>query len=150
MTESNKKKVLLLNRSRGKLQTSLQPIVLDYKERKKKKKTDEGDEKEQYSEGLEDIQRLEGDAMRIAQRSARALSKGLDTYEQERKRSAREKKDGAIEDFVHNSAKATSVYMKEASEIPVDIAESLNTSSYQKRLRDNLRQVSKVIRLFRI
>ncbi|MBI3153475.1 MAG: hypothetical protein HYZ21_15185 [Chloroflexi bacterium] len=150
MTESNKKKVLLLNRSRGKLQTSLQPIVLDYKERKKKKKTDEGDEKEQYSEGLEDIQRLEGDAMRIAQRSARALSKGLDTYEQERKRSAKEKKDGAIEDFVHNSAKATSVYMKEASEIPVDIAESLNTSSYQKRLRDNLRQVSKVIRLFRI
>ena len=37
--------------------------------------------------------------MRLAQRSARAFSKSLDTYEQERKRSAKEKRDGAIEDF---------------------------------------------------
>jgi hypothetical protein len=151
MAEADKKKVLLLRRSRGKLQSNLQPIVLEYKERKKKTKgSDEDDGKEKYSEGLEDIQQLEGNVMRVAQRSTRALSKGIDTYEQERKRSAKEKKDGAIEDFAHNSAKATSVFMKEASEIPLDIAESLDATSYKKRLRDSLRQASRVIRLFRI
>ena len=40
--------------------------------------------------------------------------------------------------------------MKEASEIPVDIAEALNATSYRKRLRDSLHQASRVIRLFDI
>lgn len=150
MTETEKKKVLVLRRSNGKLQSNVQPIVIEYKDRKKKKRAVGDEDKEKYSEGLEDIQRMEGDVMRVAQRSAKAFSKGIDTYEQERKRSAKEKKDGAVEDFVHNSAKAASVYMKEASEIPVDIAESLNTEAYQKRLRQSLRQTSKIIRLFRI
>lgn len=150
MAESEKKKVLVMRRSGGKLQPGLQPIVLEYKERRKKTKAEGETEEEKYSEGLEDVQRMEGDVMRVAQRSARALSKSLDTYDQERKRSAKEKKDGAIEDFAHNSAKAASTYMKEISEIPIDIAESLDTSSYRKRLRDSLHQTSKVIRLFRI
>ncbi len=150
MAQSEKKKVLVMRRSGGKLQPGLQPIVLEYKERKKKTKAEGETEEERYSEGLEDVQRMEGDVMRVAQRSARALSKSLDTYDQERKRSAKEKKDGAIEDFAHNSAKAASTYMKEISEIPMDIAESLDTSSYRKRLRDSLHQTSKVIRLFRI
>jgi len=150
MAESEKKKVLVMRRSGGKLQPGLQPIVLEYKERRKKTKTEGETEEVRYSEGLEDVQRMEGDVMRVAQRSARALSKSLDTYDQERKRSAKEKKDGAIEDFAHNSAKAASTYMKEISEIPMDIAESLDTSSYRKRLRDSLHQTSKVIRLFRI
>lgn len=150
MAQSEKKKVLVMRRSGGKLQPGLQPIVLEYKERRKKTKAEGETEEERYSEGLEDVQRMEGDVMRVAQRSARALSKSLDTYDQERKRSAKEKKDGAIEDFAHNSAKAASTYMKEISEIPMDIAESLDTSSYRKRLRDSLHQTSKVIRLFRI
>jgi hypothetical protein len=150
MAESEKKKVLVMRRSGGKLQPGLQPIVLEYKERKKKTKAEGETEEVKYSEGLEDVQRMEGDVMRVAQRSARALSKSLDTYDQERKRSAKEKKDGAIEDFAHNSAKAASTYMKEISEIPMDIAESLDTSSYRKRLRDSLHQTSKIIRLFRI
>ena len=53
------KQVLVLRRSQGKLQSNLQPIVLEYKERnkgKKKKNTDD-ESKERYSEGLEDVQR---------------------------------------------------------------------------------------------
>jgi len=150
MAESEKKKVLLLRRSSGKLQPALQPIVLEYKERKKKARVEGESTEPKYSEGLEDVQRTEGDVMRVAQRSARALSKSLDTYEQERKRSAKEKRDGAIEDFPHNSAKAVSTYMKEMSDVPMDIAESLDTASYRKRLRDSLHQTSRVIRLFRI
>ena len=151
MSETEKKKVIVLSRSRGKLQSDVQPIILEYKERKKKqKKAVESEDEKQYTEGLEDLQRMEGDMVHLARRSAKAVSKGLDTYDEERKRSAKEKKDGAIEDFIDNSAKAVSASMKEASDIPMDIAESLSTSSYRKQLRKNLRRASKVIRLFRI
>jgi len=149
MASQQNPKVRVLHRSHGKLKPEIQPIVLEYK-RKKKARTSEQESKEEYSDGLEDIQRLEGDVVRISQRGARALSKGLDTYEHERHKSALEKKDGAIEDFVYNSAKATSAYLKEASELPVDIAESLNRISYRRLLRENLRMTSRMMRLWRL
>ena len=150
MSESNSDKPRVLRRTHGKLQSDIKPIVLEYKGHKKKSKTQAEDGQEKFSAGLEDVQVLEGDVMRVAQRSARAFSKGLDTYEHERQKSAKEKTDGAIEDFFHNSAKAASASLKEVSEIPIDLAESLNKESYRKRLRENLRRSSKLIRLFRI
>jgi hypothetical protein len=150
MSESKNNKPRVLRRSHGKLQSDLKPIVLEYQGRKTKSEAPADDSQEKYSAGLEDIQVLEGDVMRVAQRAARAVSKGLDTYEDERQKSAKEKTDGAIEDFFHNSAKATSASLKEVSEIPVDLVESLNKGSYRKRLRENLRRSSKLIRLFRI
>jgi hypothetical protein len=150
MSESKNEKPRVLHRVGGKLQAEMKPIILEYKGRKKKSKPQPEEGQEQYTEGLEDVQILEGNVVRIAQRAAKAASKGLDTYEQERQRSAKEKTDGAIEDFFNNSAKAVSASMKEASDIPVDIVESINTKSYRKRLRRNLKRTSKLIRLFRI
>jgi len=150
MSESKSDKPRVLRRTGGKLQSEMRPIIIEYKGRKKKSKPRSDDSQEKFSEGLEDVQVLEGNMVRIAQRAAKAASKGLDTYEQERQRSAKEKTDGAIEDFFNNSAKATSAYLKEASEIPVDMVEAINTESYRKRLRKNLRRSSKLIRLFRI
>src|SRR6185436_5147747 len=150
MSESKNNKPRILRRSQGKLQSEMKPIVLEYKGRKKKSETAANEKQEKYSPGLEDVQVLEGNMMRVAKRAAKAASKGLDTYEDERQRSAREKTDGAIEDFFHNSAKATSASLKEVSEIPVDLVESLGGESYRKRLRENLRRSSKLIRLFRI
>lgn len=150
MSESKNDKPRVFRRIHGKLQSDVQPIVLEYKGRKKKNASKSDESQKKYSDGLEDVQVLEGDMIRVAQRVAKAASKGIDTYEQERQRSAKEKTDGAIEDFFNNSAKATSAYLKEASEIPLDLAESINTESYRKRLRKNLRRSSKLIRLFRI
>jgi hypothetical protein len=150
MSESKNNQPRVLRRSGGKLQPDIKPIVLEYKGRKKKSETKADESQDKYTDGLEDVQVLEGDVMRVAQRAVKAVSKGIDTYEHERKRSAKEKTDGAIEDFFHNSAKATSVYLKEASEIPVDLVESMNKESYRKRLRKYLRRSSKLIRLFRI
>jgi len=152
MSQAKNPKVIMLRRTRGGLQSEVRPIVIDYKKRRKKKRqaAEDDDGEERYSEGLEDIQRLEGNLVRVAKRSARAFSKGIDTYEQERDRSAKEKKDGALEDFVHNSAKAASVSMKEASEIPVDLTEALGERSYRRQARKGLRRVSGTIRLFRI
>src|SRR5258706_282430 len=107
-------------------------------------------EEVKYSKGLEDVQRLEGNILRVTKRSTNALSKGIDIYGHERNISAKEKKDGVIEDFVDNSAKAVSASLKEASEIPIDIAELLSTKSSRKRARKGLRRASSIIRLFRI
>lgn len=150
MSEAKSDKPRVLRRTGGKLQAEMKPIVLEYQGRKKKSKPKAEEGQPMYSEGLEDVQVLEGNMVRIAQRAAKAASKGLDTYEQERQRSAKEKTDGAIEDFFNNSAKATSAYLKEASEIPVDVVEAINTESYRKRMRKNLRRASKFIGLFRI
>ena len=150
MNEAEEKKQAGLHLYRGKLQSEIQPIVVEYKKRKKKKRTIEDKPEEKYSRGLEDIQRFEGNLLRLTKRSANALSKGLDTYERERKLSAKAKKDGAMENFVDNSAKAASTSMKEISEIPKDIAESLNVKSPRKRMRKSLHRTSKIIRLFRI
>jgi hypothetical protein len=148
MREAENRKVIVLRRTRSGLQSELRPIVIEYKKRRKGRAVEDDDEK--YSEGLEDVQRLEGNLVRVAKRSARAFSKGIDTYEQERDRSAKDKKDGALEDFVHNSAKAASASMKEASEIPVDLTEALGGRSYRRQARKSLRRVSRTIRLFRI
>ena len=151
MRKFENRKVIVLHRTSGGLQSEVRPIVIDYEKRRKKKKRDaEDDDEERYSEGLEDVQRLEKGLTRVTKRSARAFSKGIDTYEKERDRSAKEKKDGALEDFIDNSAKAASASMKEASEIPVDIADALSDRSYLKRTRKSLRRVSETIRLFRI
>jgi hypothetical protein len=150
MTTSETNKARILHRTSDGLQPGVKPIVLDYK-KEKKSEDKSGEGKAKYSKGLEDIQTLEGDVLRISQRAAKAFSKGIDTYQSEREKSAQEKTDGAIEDFVHNSAKAMSASMKEASDIPVDIAESLNRdTTLRKRLRRSLSDASEVIGFWRI
>ena len=128
----------------------LKPIVLDYKKWKKKGKTETKNRKPKYSKGLKDIQRLEGDSVHVAQTAARALSKSLDVYNQERQQSAKKKTDGAIEDLIHNSAKASSTYLKEASDIPVDLADAVSRLSFGKNLRKGLRRASKRILIWPI
>jgi len=151
MNEVEKKKLTVVDDSHGRLPSEVQPIVWEYKERKKKKKRFiEDKNEEKYSKGLKDIQELEGSILRVTKRSANVVSKGIDTYEHERNISAKEKKDGVLEDFIDNSATAVSASMKEASEIPMDIAESLNMKPLGKGARKGLRRVSKIIRLFRI
>jgi len=123
------------------------PIVLKYKKPKKKAQMLEAGA--QYSPELEDVQRLGTQVLRVTRKTANAFVKGLETYERERMRSANEKKDGAIADFLYNAGKATSVYLKETSDIPVDVTESIRQSTYQKRLRKRMRRISKAVRNWR-
>ena len=129
----------------------MKPIVLKLKKSgKRNKKKDNGDEKTKYSRGLKGVQKFEGNMVSIAKKTTKALSKGVDVYDREREQSSKEKTDGAIEDFIHNTAKASSAALKEAADIPVDIAEAISPVSYRKGLRRNLRRASKFIRLWRI
>lgn len=149
MSSPTTDKARVLRRSHGKLQPQTKPIVLEYK-KEKNSNTGETRPKRKYSKGLEDLQVLEEDLLRISQKAAKAFSKGIDTYQQEREKSADEKTDGAIEDFLHNSAKAMSVSMKEASDIPIDIAEAVGKESNRKRLRKSLREISKAIDFWKL
>lgn len=147
---SEEPKVRVLRRTGSGLKPDVKPIVLEYKRDKEEKTTKDTKSKAKYSKGLEDIQNLESDVLRVSQKAAKALYKGIDTYQTEREKSAEEKTDGAIEDFVHNSAKAMSASLKEASDIPVDIAESISTDSYRKQLRKALKETSKAISFWRL
>jgi hypothetical protein len=150
MTEAEIKNVQVFHRVHGQLEAELRPIVIDYKKRKKKRIDRDAEGKEKYTAGMKDIQLLEGDVTRVAKKATRALAKGIDTYDQERQKSAKEKTDGAVEDLFYNSAKAASIYFKETSDIPIDLAESINRTSYRRRMRKNLRRASRTIRMWRI
>lgn len=147
---SEEPKVRVLRRTGSGLKPEIKPIVLEYQRKDKEEKKSKGQSKTKYSKGLEDIQTMEGDILRVSQKAAKAFSKGIDTYQAEREKSAEDKTDGAIEDFVHNSAKAMSASLKEASDIPVDIAESLDKGSYRKQLRKALKETSKAISFWRL
>ena len=60
MSEAENKKVIVLRRTRDGLQSEIRPILIDYKKRRKKKRQASDNGEEKYSEGLEDVQRLEG------------------------------------------------------------------------------------------
>jgi len=143
MNTETKKNILTLRRSDSGLETEIRPIVLEYKKWKKQSKKQASEDGPRYTDALEDAQRMEGDAVELAQTAARALSKSLDAYHEARQKSAKKKKDGALEDFVHNTAKAASIYLKETSEIPVELVDSLSRSSMRKNLRKGLRRTTK-------
>ena len=142
----------ILRRPGGRLHTGLKPIVLEYHPRSKRRRDrDEGDDDdERYSDSLEDIQKAEKDLVRVARRATRAVAKGVDTYDEGRRRSARSKEDGAIEDYPHNMAKAMSETLREGADIPMDLADALAPKHYRKRVRRNLRRISGTLRLFRL
>jgi hypothetical protein len=141
----------VFRRTHGQLEPGLHPIVIEYQSRREKRANTQAEAKtERYSSGLEDIQQAEADLVRVMRRATRAVAQGVETYDREREKSAKTKTDGAIEDFPHNSAKALSETLKEASEIPVDVADAITTQNYRRRLRRNLKTVSKALRVFRM
>ena len=142
---------LVLQWREGELEADAGPIVLEYRSGKKKKKKAgvDGKGRRNYSRGLKDVQEVEGDMVKIARKATRSVAKAIETYEKERTRSADEKKDGAIEDFPQNAAKAMSEAMKEASDIPVDVVDALTTRNLRKQLRRNLKRTSRALKVFR-
>jgi DNA topoisomerase VI subunit B len=127
----------------GSLRERGRPLVLDYKSKKKKKK-------KRYSDGLEDVQEFEAGISRAIRQAARAVAKGTDRYEKARRKSARKKKDGAIRDFVPNMGEALSESLREASDIPAEVADALNTKSTRRRVRRRIRDVSDALDVWRI
>jgi hypothetical protein len=122
-------------------QERLRPIVLSIKKKKKRKR--------RYSKGLKEIQRMERHLTRSADRMARATEKGIKTYRKLSTKSARQKKDGAILDFIPNSGIALSRSLRIASTIPYDISQAMDTPQNRKRLKRQLRTISRSLQIRR-
>lgn len=116
------------------------PIVLDFKKKNRKRR---------YSKGLEEIQQVERQFARSTHRIARASEKGIASYRKLSTKSAKKKKDGAIKDFIPNSGVAMSRALREASSLPKDFAQMANTKQNRKRLKRQLRALSRTLRVWR-
>ncbi len=119
------------------------PIVLEYKRSKKKKK-------QGYSKRFGDVQRTEAKLAKATEKAARAVAKGAEVYNDARKKSASNKRDGALRDFGPNLAEGLSESLRVASSIPVDVADALNTKSSRRLLRSQYRMMNTVLRLWRM
>lgn len=117
------------------------PIVLDFKKKKNRKR--------RYSKELEEIQQVERQFARSTHRIARASEKGIASYRKLSTKSAKKKKDGAIKDFIPNSGVAMSRALREASSLPKDFAQMANTKQNRKRLKRQLRALSRTLRVWR-
>jgi hypothetical protein len=77
--------------------------------------------RKKYSRGLKAPQQLEVDASRSAERVADAVTDGIREYRDNRDRSARRKRDGAIKDVVRNVGRGVSEALDTGSRAPSDL-----------------------------
>ncbi len=116
------------------------PIILNLKKIRKSKRS--------YSKGLEEIQLMERHLTRASHRMARAIEKGISQYRGSSTKSAKKKRDGAIRDFIPNSGIAMTRALKEAYPIPSDIARAFNTKPMRRRIRRQLRGMTRTLRIW--
>lgn len=116
------------------------PMVINLKKKRKNKK------KRRYSKGLEEIQQMERHLMRASHRMVRSVEQGISNYRVRSAKSSKKKRDGAIRDYLPNSGIAMAHALKEVGPIPNDIARALNTKPMRRRLRRQLRSVTRTLR----
>lgn len=116
------------------------PVVIRLPGRKKKRR--------KYSAGLKDAQVMERHLTRASQRMVRALDAGLTDYRKARKKSARKKQDGALVDFVPNTARAMSRSLRLAAPVPLDLARAASTPTARRLVRRQIRFTSKLTQNF--
>ena len=98
------------------------PVILKPKKKKK------------YSRNRRTIQELEVGLTDSARRLSKAVKDGLDTYIDERDKSARKKRDGAIRDLLRNQSKAMRKGLTVAAEAPADFMDAVANLKVVRRL----------------
>lgn len=86
------------------------------------------------SRELRDVEQMERHLGRAAQRAARAMAEGLDTYQRRRRRSAQRKRDGALRDLPRNAAAGMARTLRLSSRVPVDLARAADTPTVRRVL----------------
>ena len=103
----------------------------------------------EYTSGLKNFQESERSYSEALQTISGAINKGVDSYLDERDRSAAEKKDGALEDFFINSAKGVSVAAEAGSSAIYDIAKSIDAYFIPDRTRKDIKRSIRSLSRFR-
>jgi hypothetical protein len=91
---------------------------------------------------LRTIQCAENRLTKAGRTLAEALEEGLNTYREERKKSAEKKRDGALVDFVDNFAAGFAEAQKEAAPASEDIITAFSTKRTKKQFRRAVRTLS--------
>jgi hypothetical protein len=103
---------------------------------------DEEGKKTKRTRGLRTIQCAENRLTKAGRTLAEALEEGLNTYREERKKSAEKKRDGALVDFVDNFAAGFAEAQKEAAPASEDIITAFSTKRTKKQFRRAVRTLS--------
>lgn len=114
------------------------PVVIKIGKGKKKKKRGS-------SKAARRLESYEKHLSRAARRVSRGVRNGVDTYIDNRNRSERKRRDGAIVDLCQNLAKGTARAISESSPILTDYARALNTKRCRKQIRQFLRPIPVVL-----
>ena len=121
------------------------PLVIDLRGKKKAGRK----KRRRYSPGLEEVQEFEVHVTRASHHIARATEKGLAEYRARSQKSAQKKRDGAMRDFLPNSGQAMTVALQEASKLPLDLARVVNTPQNRKRIKRQVKYLSRSLRRLR-
>jgi hypothetical protein len=78
---------------------------------------------------------IEFRASKSLHRVTRAVNKGVETYIEKRDASERKQRDGAIVDFLVNSATGASESIAESAPVLIDLAKAFTTNRRRKQLR---------------
>ncbi len=118
------------------------PLVVQVDKKKRKKR---------YTRGLRDLQTTNRGFTRASRQLVRAVDEGMTRYLKESNRSAQKKRDGAWRDFGLNVADAIGAGLREASDVPADLARAFNTRGWRKSMRRSLKRSARLNRrLFRM
>jgi hypothetical protein len=90
--------------------------------------------KRKYSRGLKDPQKLEEDGSRAAERVTQAVADGISEYRDQRDKSARRKRNGAIKDAVRNTGRGLSEALDTAARAPSDLTRRATAKRLQRTL----------------
>lgn len=113
------------------------PVVIKLGKKKKRKRGS--------SQAARRLEFYEKHMAKSARRVSRGVKNGVDTYIDNRNRSERKRRDGAILDLCQNTAKGVAKAISESSPVLTDIAKSLNTKQMRKQIRQYLRPIPVVL-----
>jgi hypothetical protein len=112
------------------------PVVIKLRDKKRKRGSSKAARRLEYYE-----KRLSKSARRVS----RGVKNGVDTYIDNRNRSERKRRDGALLDFCENASKGIAKAISESSPVLTDYTKALNTKRMRKQLRQLLRPIPVVM-----
>jgi hypothetical protein len=108
------------------------PVVVRYGKKKRKKGSS------QTARRLDDFER---NLSKAARRISKGVKNGVDEYIDNRKRSERRRRDGAIVDFCENTSKGVARAISESSSVLTDFVRPWNSKRLRRQIRQTLRPI---------
>jgi hypothetical protein len=114
-----------------------EPVVVNLERRKRRARS---------TRGLGPVEGAQRGLARASLRVARAVAAGMETYLDERDKSASRKRDGALRDLHLNVADAVGTILRESKDVPRELARGIDTRETRRAIRRSVRTAARVNR----